>query len=106
MENSKEAALKGPHSFTLARMLAVFWHLMRAEGGVESESDLHTADIFMQISSLVSLRLLSRVRFLASSYRTSISQDKIEARQGLLDIFENNAQIHASAQGQPRPNSV
>ena len=61
VESSREAALRGPHSFPLARLLAVFWHLMRTEGGVETNADLQAGDVFMQISSLVSLRLLSRV---------------------------------------------
>ena len=66
VESAREAALKGPQSFPLERMLAVFWHLLRGAddsgGAGASDESQQASDVFMQITSLVSLRLLSRVR--------------------------------------------
>ena len=61
VENAKEAALKGPHSFPLERLLAVFWHLQRQEDDDDTSSSPHDAELFVQMASLVSLRLLSKV---------------------------------------------
>jgi len=61
VENAREASLKGPHSFPLERMLAIFWRLLSGEEEGDDTASLQSADIFMQTSSLVSLRLLSKV---------------------------------------------
>ena len=57
--------MKGPHSFPVERMLAIFCRLLAGEeGGTSGDAGLQSADIFMQTSSLVSLRLLSKVAVL------------------------------------------
>ena len=61
-ENAREASLKGPHSFPVERMLAIFCRLLAGEEGSSGGgAGLQSADVFMQTSSLVSLRLLSKV---------------------------------------------
>ena len=62
VENAREAALRGPHSFPVERMLAVFWHLLTSEEDDGGNASQQAGDVFTQITSLVSLRLLSRVR--------------------------------------------
>ena len=59
VEATKEGQFHGGHSFALERLLYVFWQLLRLQGvdGPEEQS----ADIFTQLSSLVSLRFLSQV---------------------------------------------
>lgn len=70
VELAREAALKGPHSFPVERLLSAFWHLLRSGGEGDDEDPaqgLNSRDTFVQITSLVSLKLLSRVRFLRRS---------------------------------------
>ena len=63
-EAAAEAKLKGPHAFPLERLLGIFWELHAATGEAALDSaerrDLQSADVLLQISSLVSLRFLSQ----------------------------------------------
>ena len=64
-EAAAEAKLRGPHAFPLERMLATFWELRSAQdeepAGVAEQQDAQSGDLFMEISSLVSMRFLSQV---------------------------------------------
>eukprot|EP00192_Tetraselmis_astigmatica_P018287 CAMPEP_0117677830 /NCGR_PEP_ID=MMETSP0804-20121206/16952_1 /TAXON_ID=1074897 /ORGANISM="Tetraselmis astigmatica, Strain CCMP880" /LENGTH=256 /DNA_ID=CAMNT_0005487135 /DNA_START=149 /DNA_END=919 /DNA_ORIENTATION=- len=58
------AMLAGPGSFDGERLLAIFWFILNNEEGSEetcSAFNTQSSEVFMQISSLVSLRLLSKV---------------------------------------------
>ncbi|EIE26725.1 hypothetical protein COCSUDRAFT_59242 [Coccomyxa subellipsoidea C-169] len=63
-ESAAEAKLRGPHSFPLERLMATYWELRYAQGdtcpNAEEHRDAQSADVFLQISSLVSLRFLSQ----------------------------------------------
>ena len=67
-EAAAEAKLRGPHAFPLERMLATFWELRNAQdeepAGAAEQRDAQSGDLFMEISSLVSMRFLSQVRAL------------------------------------------
>lgn len=67
-EAAAEAKLRGPHAFPLERMLATFWELRSAQdeepAGAAEQRDAQSGDLFMEISSLVSMRFLSQVRAL------------------------------------------
>ena len=64
-EAAAEAKLRGPHVFPLERMLATFWELRAAQDeappGAAEQRDAQSGDLFMEISSLVSMRFLSQV---------------------------------------------
>ena len=64
-EAAAEAKLRGPHAFPLERLLATFWELRSAQDeeppGTAEQRDAHSGDLFMEISSLVSMRFLSQV---------------------------------------------
>ena len=68
VELVQAAKLGGPHSFPLERLLSICWALLDVDGssanGVEelTSPDRLSADTFVQIRTLVSLRLLSQVR--------------------------------------------
>ena len=63
MAKAGVSASKGPRSFVLERLLSVFWGLLRAEADLQLALAAATsAEVFCQISSLVSLRLLSQAR--------------------------------------------
>ena len=68
VEAVTEAKMRGPHSFPLERLLRICWALIDADAAANDEApwlhakDRHSSHIFMQISALVSLRLLSQVR--------------------------------------------
>ena len=68
-EAAAEAKLRGPHAFPLERMLATFWELRSAQdevpAGAAEQQDAQSGDLFMEISSLVSMRFLSQVSALA-----------------------------------------
>ncbi|KAK9916502.1 hypothetical protein WJX75_003462 [Coccomyxa subellipsoidea] len=63
-ESAAEAKLRGPHTFPLERLMATYWELRYAQGDTcpnsEEHQDAQSADVFLQISSLVSLRFLSQ----------------------------------------------
>lgn len=64
IEAAKEAMLAGPKRFDTERLLAVFWSLMDSEAGDDpfcNSVNVQSSEIFMQISALVSLRLLTKV---------------------------------------------
>ena len=67
-EAAAEAKLRGPHTFPLERLMATYWELLYAQGehqgvcpNAQEHWDALSADVFLQISSLVSLRFLSQV---------------------------------------------
>ncbi len=67
-EAAAEAKLRGPHTFPLERLMGTYWELLYAQGehqgvcpNTEEHRDALSADVFLQISSLVSLRFLSQV---------------------------------------------
>ena len=67
-ESAKEAQLQGPITFPQERLLSYFWNLLRTEGTDDEESawderlaqQQQSAEVFMLLRSLVSLRLLSQ----------------------------------------------
>ena len=69
-DGAREAQLKGPISFPQERLLSYFWNLLRSEGNDDGASDQNegaaqqqqSAEVFMLLRSLVSLRLLSQAR--------------------------------------------
>ena len=69
-EVAKETQLKGPITFPQERLLSYFWNLLRSEandGEVSSQGERaahqqQSAEVFMLLRSLVSLRLLSQAR--------------------------------------------
>ena len=84
-EAAATAALEGPRAFSLERLLAYFRMVTKQsydEAGAGSEDlarELLSADVFMQISSMVSLGLLSRVggadSLESARYRCDIGDD-------------------------------
>lgn len=61
-EAAKEARLRGPQAFPLERLLAVYWALLR--GHVDAPQPAaaeQSAELHMQLATMVELRLLSRV---------------------------------------------
>ena len=62
----QEAKLRGPHPFPLERLLNICWALLDADAAASDEAppldgvERQSAEAFMQISSLVSLQLLSQ----------------------------------------------
>jgi len=64
----QEAKLRGPHPFPLERLLNICWALLDADAAASDEAppldgvERQSAEAFMQISSLVSLQLLSQAR--------------------------------------------
>ncbi|KAK9837270.1 hypothetical protein WJX81_002658 [Elliptochloris bilobata] len=61
-EAAKEARLRGPQAFPLERLLAVYWPLLRTHLDVPPPAAAEqSAEVLMQLTTLVSLRLLSRV---------------------------------------------
>ncbi|CAK0734650.1 hypothetical protein CVIRNUC_000462 [Coccomyxa viridis] len=83
-EAAAEAKLRGPHAFPLERMLATFWELRSAQdeepAGAAEQRDAQSGDLFMEISSLVSMRFLSQVTGSLSDakYACSISDEVAE----------------------------
>ena len=69
-EGAREAQLKGPIPFPQERLLSYFWNLLRSEGndgGAFNQNEgaaqqQQSAEVFMLLRSLVSLRLLSQAR--------------------------------------------
>ena len=69
-EHAKDAQLKGPNAFPQERLLSYFWNLLRSEAADDEaaacdERAVHqqqSAEVFLLLRSLVSLRLLSQVR--------------------------------------------
>ena len=68
MELVAAARLRGPHPFPLARLLAICWALLDADSAASEEEapavdarGRQSAEVFMQIRNLVSLRLLNQV---------------------------------------------
>ena len=84
-EAAASAALEGPRAFSLERLLAYFRMVTKQsydEAGAGSEDlarELLSADVFMQISSMVALGLLSRVggadSLESARYRCDIGDD-------------------------------
>ena len=72
----QEAKLRGPHPFPLERLLAICWALLDADTAVSDEAppldgvERQSAEAYMQISSLVSLQLLSQARPLTAQRPT------------------------------------
>ena len=68
VELVRAAKLAGPHPFPLERLLNICWALLDVDNGDGDDAqeltsqDRLSADTFMQIRTLVSLRLLSQVR--------------------------------------------
>ena len=85
VENAREAALRGPHSFPKERMLAVFWHLLASEEDDGGTANQQAGDVYMQITSLVSLRLLSRVRVVqVSESLIDVLMAAVDGQMGLV----------------------
>ncbi|DBB06530.1 TPA: hypothetical protein ACH3X1_012075 [Trebouxia sp. C0004] len=71
-EGAKEAQLRGPITFPQERLLSYFWNLLKSEGADDEaaawdEGAAHqqqSAEVFMLLRSLVSLRLLSQARLI------------------------------------------
>ena len=69
-EAAKEIQLKGPTTFPQERLLSYFWNLLKSEGNDDVASSQNeraaqqqqSAEVFMLLRSLVSLRLLSQAR--------------------------------------------
>lgn len=69
-EGVREAQLRGPLPFPQERLLSYFWNLLKSEGGdggAFNQNDgaaqqQQSAEVFMLLRSLVSLRLLSQAR--------------------------------------------
>lgn len=61
VELVRETALIGPHAFSLERMLAVFWQLLKGEDDPDMSSAELSAGVHMQIATLTALKLLTRV---------------------------------------------
>ncbi len=69
VEGAKEAQLKGPITFPQERLLSYFWNLLKSEGADDEAGawderaarQQQSAEVFMLLRSLVSLRLLSQV---------------------------------------------
>ncbi|KAK9824285.1 hypothetical protein WJX72_009173 [[Myrmecia] bisecta] len=95
-EAAKEAALKGTGSFPLARLLAIFGSLLEQQAeevnfDTTAPREQQAVDVYMQISSLVALRLLSQVSgdpLEDAKYKCNISDDlaKRIARNVKLDL--------------------
>lgn len=68
-EFAREAQLRGPITFPQERLLSYFWNLLKAEAADREAAPWHeraaqqqqSAEVFMLLRSLVSLRLLSQV---------------------------------------------
>ena len=61
-EAAKEARLRGPQAFPLERLLAVYWALLRAHvDAPQPAAAEQSAELHMQLATMVELRLLSRV---------------------------------------------
>lgn len=72
-EEAHAAKLKGRHAFGLERLLALFWSLTEEQAALASGDDaevlgsagprdeLQSAEVLVQVASLVSMRLLSQV---------------------------------------------
>ena len=96
-EAAVEAVLRGPHSFPLERLLHIFYciyaHHGMADGEYEEESEareesrkhmageLQSAEVLMQLSTLVSQRLLSVTGspLDGASYRCNLTEDLAQA---------------------------
>ena len=69
-EGAKEAQLQGPITFPQERLLSYFWNLLKNEGADDQAAawderaaqQQQSAEVFMLLRSLVSLRLLSQAR--------------------------------------------
>ncbi|DBA99742.1 TPA: hypothetical protein ACH3X3_012293 [Trebouxia sp. C0006] len=69
-EGAKEAQLQGPITFPQERLLSYFWNLLKNEGADDhaaawderAAQQQQSAEVFMLLRSLVSLRLLSQAR--------------------------------------------
>ena len=69
-EGVREAQLRGPLPFPQERLLSYFWNLLKSEGddgGAFNQNEgaaqqQQSAEVFMLLRSLVSLRLLSQAR--------------------------------------------
>ena len=61
-EAAKEARLRGPQAFALERLLAVYWALLRSHvDAPQPAAAEQSAELHMQLATMVELRLLSRV---------------------------------------------
>ena len=85
--------MKGPHAFPLERLLGIFWELHAATGDEAPDEaerrDLQSADVLMQISSLVSLRFLSQASSCCSLLRCPL----LRAMRGSHDPPHKRATI-------------
>lgn len=67
-EGAKDAQLKGPITFPQERLLSYFWNLLKSEAADDATAawderaaqQQQSAEVFMLLRSLVSLRLLSQ----------------------------------------------
>lgn len=77
-EAAAEARLRGPHAFPLERLLAVHCALLRSllDAPQPAEAE-QSAELLMQLATLVSLRLLSRVRALPWPTRPVLGPDSL-----------------------------
>ena len=61
-EAAKEARLRGPQAFALERLLAVYWALLRSHvDAPQPAAAEQSAELHMQLATMVELRLLSHV---------------------------------------------
>lgn len=81
-EGAKEVQLRGPITFPQERLLSYFWNLLKSEGTDDESAawderaahQQQSAEVFMLLRSLVSLRLLSQ-----ASQHTALPEMSLEA---------------------------
>ncbi|KAL3139926.1 hypothetical protein ABBQ38_004216 [Trebouxia sp. C0009 RCD-2024] len=100
-EGAKEAQLRGPIPFPQERLLSYFWNLLRSEGNDGCASDQNegaarqqqSAEVFMLLRSLVSLRLLSQ----AAGDMLDDGKYQCNIKDELAQKLAHNLQINLSA---------
>ncbi|KAL3154180.1 hypothetical protein ABBQ32_013697 [Trebouxia sp. C0010 RCD-2024] len=99
-EGAKEAQLRGPIPFPQERLLSYFWNLLRSEGndGASDQNEgaarqQQSAEVFMLLRSLVSLRLLSQ----AAGDMLDDGKYQCNIKDELAQKLAQNLQINLSA---------
>lgn len=105
-EVAKETQLKGPITFPQERLLSYFWNLLKSEGNDDVASSQNeraaqqqqSAEVFMLLRSLVSLRLLSQARITVLSVLPCMRITLLQYMSAALVVSTCSRQLSTLAQ--------
>lgn len=103
-EGAKDAQLKGPITFPQERLLSYFWNLLKSEAADDTTAawderaaqQQQSAEVFMLLRSLVSLRLLSQASVIKITALLAFTLYCTLLSAILIEVQPDGAQLLAS----------